>query len=138
MPTREILYSFGSMGTKLICSLIGMRRKGNNTRMLDKTFYARNSMDFRNIILLNKFDLAPRLYASFQNGLAYEYVPGRTLNEETVIQPEIYKLVARRMARMHKVIKVENFETKPVLWDKMQAFLDLVPDRFSDCDKQKR
>lgn len=87
---------------------------------------------------MNKFDLAPRLYASFQNGLAYEYVPGRTLNDETVIQPEIYKLVAKRMAKLHKVNGVENSETKPVLWDKMKEFLGLVPDRFSDCDKQKR
>lgn len=95
-------------------------------------------MIFRNILLLNKFGLAPRLYASFQNGLAYEYVPGCTLNEETVICPEYYRLVARRMAKMHKVNKIECAEATPILWDKMQAFLDLVPDRFSDCDKQKR
>lgn len=82
--------------------------------------------------------MAPRLYASFQNGLAYEYVPGRTLDTETVIQPEIYKLVAKRMARMHKVNIVENSKRKPMLWDKLQAFLDLVPEKFTDCDKQKR
>lgn len=92
----------------------------------------------RNILLLNKVGLAPQLYATFQNGLAYEYVPGCTLNDETVIHPEIYKLVARRMAKMHRVNEVENAEAKPMLWDKMQDFLNLVPERFSDCDKQKR
>lgn len=60
------------------------------------------------------------------------------MTDETVIQPEIYKLVAVRMARMHKVNRVENSEAKPILWDKMQSFLDLVPEKFSDCNKQKR
>lgn len=92
----------------------------------------------RNILLLNKFGLAPRLYASFGNGLAYEYVPGCTLDDETVIIPDRYKLVATRMAKMHKVSGAETCNSKPVLWDKMQAFLDLVPERFSDCNRQKR
>lgn len=75
------------------------------------------------------------LYASFENGLAYEYVPGCTLNDETVTQPEIYKLVAVRMARMHKV---KLTKPQPILWKKMQAFLDLVPEKFTDDNKQKR
>lgn len=89
-------------------------------------------------MLLSKFGLAPKLYASFQNGLAYEFVPGNTLNEETVIIPEIYKLVATRMAKMHKVNRVENSEAEPVIWNKMQTFFNLVPEKFSDPRKQRR
>lgn len=83
-------------------------------------------------------DLAPDLYATFENGLAYRFVPGSTLNQETVRDPRIYKLVAKRMAKLHKV-KVKGEEhPKPSLWEKMDSFLQLVPDVFSDGEKNKR
>lgn len=85
--------------------------------------------------MLNKEGLAPALYASFENGLAYEYVPGCTLNDETVILPEIYKLIAKRMAHMHKI---KPPQSEPMLWNKLQAFLNLVPEKFSDDNKQER
>lgn len=93
---------------------------------------------FRNIILLNKVDLAPDLYATFENGLAYRFIPGNTLNEETVRDPHIYRLVARRMAKLHKVKVKGEDHPKPFLWDKMDGFLQLVPDVFSDSQKSER
>lgn len=93
---------------------------------------------FRNIILLNKANLAPRLYATFENGLAYEFVPGNTLTEETVINPKIYKLVAARMALLHNVKVVSDAKPEPVLWKKLHNYLDLIPEQFSDLKKHKR
>lgn len=58
---------------------------------------------FRNITLLNKEGLAPKIYGVFKNGLVYEYYPGVTLNTETVTDTKISTLVARQMAKMHKV-----------------------------------
>lgn len=97
------------------------------------------SLFYRNIILLNNVRLAPRLYATFENGLAYEFVPGCTLSCETVIVPKLYHLIAEKMANLHKVNSNNGYNQQtPVLWNKIQSFLNLVPDVFSDPVKQKK
>lgn len=92
----------------------------------------------RNIILLHNENLAPRLYATFKNGLAYEYVPGVTLTTETVIDPKIYALVAAKMAQLHLVKTGNNNSGEPMLWNKLEQFYNLIPDEFSDVNKQER
>lgn len=82
--------------------------------------------------------MAPDLYATFKNGLAYKYVPGHTLNVNTVIEPNIYRLVAKRMAQLHKAGHTEGNFFKPFIWDKLQKFLNIVPEVFSHPEKQKR
>lgn len=94
-------------------------------------------LHFRNIILLNSLNLAPDLYATFKNGLAYRYIPGCTLTYETVTKPEIYKLVATRMAKLHKT-QQEISEKKPCMWDKVQKFFDLVPITFTSKEKNAK
>ncbi|KAF5286388.1 hypothetical protein FQA39_LY16308 [Lamprigera yunnana] len=96
----------------------------------------RNS-EKRNIVLLNDAGFSPRLYATFENGLVYEYIPGHTLSSKLINQPEIYQLVARHMAYIHQV-KVPETSNKPMLWDKLQHFFNLLPNQFSDGTKQKR
>ncbi|KAF5270380.1 hypothetical protein FQR65_LT05568 [Abscondita terminalis] len=91
----------------------------------------------RNILILNNAGLPPRLYATFENGLAYQFIPGRTLNTKLIAQPEIYQLVATHMARMHQ-LKIPNTSNEPMLWTKMWNFFNLLPQRFSDPVKQKR
>lgn len=97
----------------------------------------------RNIILLHSFGFAPSLYATFKNGLVYDFVPGVTLNTESVLRPQVWSLVAQRMADMHRLVKPdlnrdETNKPLPMLWKKTQSFFDLVPDRFSDSKKHKR
>lgn len=92
----------------------------------------------RNILTLSKIGLAPNLYATFENGLAYRYQPGCTLNTETVRKPEIYSLVAKRMARLHKVKAEDTASPKPFIWKKARDFLNLVPEEFSCPKKQFR
>lgn len=92
----------------------------------------------RNILLLNRKGLAPNLYATFENGLAYRYQPGCTLTTDSVRNPEIYTLVAKRLARLHK-IKIEGQDhPKPFIWKKARDFLNLVPEEFSCPKKQSR
>lgn len=93
--------------------------------------------ELRNILTLNKIGLPPRLYATFENGIAYEYIPGRTLNCKIVRQPEIYKLVATHLAYIHK-IKLPDVAKKPMLWEKVQDFFNMLPESFSDSTKQER
>ncbi|XP_030762484.1 ethanolamine kinase isoform X1 [Sitophilus oryzae] len=92
----------------------------------------------RNILTLSKQGLAPNLYATFENGLAYRYQPGYTLNKQTVRDPLIYPLIARKMAKLHKA-KVEGVENpRPFIWKKLRDFLNLVPEEFTNAEKQRR
>lgn len=47
--------------------------------------------------------LAPQIYGIFENGLAYQYYPGNTLDVNTVRDEKIWPLVAKQLAMMHKV-----------------------------------
>ena len=108
-----------------------VRIYGNNTDLLID-----RKAEKRNILTLNKAGLPPRLYASFDNGLAYEYIPGKTLTTKLIKQPEIYVLIAAHLAHMHQ-IKVHDMPNKPILWEKLQNFFNLLPERFSDSKTQK-
>lgn len=112
-----------------------IRIYGNNTDLLID-----RKAETRNIKLLQRYGFAPRLYATFCNGLAYEYVPGRTLNVDTVKDPNVWPLVARQMAKMHKIKVGETGvkDVEPMLFGKMQQFFKLVPKKFSDPKKQER
>ncbi|XP_019865531.1 ethanolamine kinase [Aethina tumida] len=110
-----------------------IRVYGNKTDLLID-----RKAESRNIILLNKVGLAPELYATFDNGLAYKFIPGSTLKPHTVTDPVIYRLVAKRMANLHRVQIPEETINRPSLWTKTQSFLDLVPEIFSDANKHKK
>ncbi|KAJ3641303.1 hypothetical protein Zmor_027815 [Zophobas morio] len=110
-----------------------VRIYGNKTDLLID-----RKAETRNILLLSKLGLAPHLYATFQNGLAYQFVPGCTLTHQTVTEEHIYRLVATRMARLHKVQVPNQHTPRPFIWNKVQSFLDLVPDVFTDTNKHTR
>lgn len=89
--------------------------------------------------ILFKAGLAPQLYATFKNGLVYDYVPGVTLNQTLIADPKIWELVARNMARMHKLpLSEEESKMEPMLKTKGIKFIDLVPETFSDAAKNER
>ncbi|KAH8409192.1 hypothetical protein KR009_010213 [Drosophila setifemur] len=120
-------------------NVVLVRIYGNKTDLLID-----RKAETQNFLLLHTYGLAPSLYATFKNGLVYEYVPGNTLNTDSVLCPEIWPLVARRMAEMHRKVKKhgdgtgEAVKPLPMIWTKTQSFLDLVPERFSDAEKHKR
>jgi hypothetical protein len=71
--------------------------------------------------------------------LCYEFVPGCTLNTQSVLEPKIWRLVAENMAKMHKLpLSGEEAAKEPMLKTKSLKFLDLIPDVFSDLEKQKK
>lgn len=51
-----------------------IRIYGNKTDLLID-----RKAETKNICMLHRYSFAPQLYATFENGLAYEYVPGVTL-----------------------------------------------------------
>ena len=53
--------------------------------------------------------LGPRIYATFENGIAYEYVAGKNLDYELAVDRNVYPLVA----------------TKGIILDKLKFFICL-------------
>lgn len=121
-----------------------VRVYGNKTDLLID-----RKAETRNIQLLHTYGFAPTLFATFKNGLVYDFVPGATLKPASVLEPNIWRLVATRMAEMHRRVQVHEAPAAcsgggagvphvPMLWHKTQSFFDLVPERFSDPEKHKR
>ncbi|CAG4964819.1 unnamed protein product [Parnassius apollo] len=110
-----------------------VRIYGNKTDLLiDRT------AEIRNITTLNVLGLAPKIYGVFKNGLVYEYYPGVTLNVNSVVDTKIATKVAQQMAKMHKVQLGREIKEEPMLWDKIEQFLCLIPESFTEKVKQIR
>ncbi|XP_017063789.1 ethanolamine kinase [Drosophila eugracilis] len=135
--TDDLAAVVGGAPVQYSDNVVLVRIYGNKTDLLID-----RKAETQNFLLLHTYGLAPSLYATFKNGLVYEYVPGTTLNTDSVLCPEIWPLVARRMAEMHRKVRKhgESSAAKPMpmIWKKTQSFLDLVPERFSDAEKHKR
>ncbi|XP_047545921.1 ethanolamine kinase [Vanessa atalanta] len=114
-------------------NIVLVRIYGNKTDLL----IDRNA-EVRNITVLNKSGLAPQIYGVFKNGLAYEYYPGVTLSPNTVIDSKISGLVAKQMAKMHKIELGKEIKKEPMVWDKTEQFLSLIPEKFTDANKHER
>jgi len=88
----------------------------------------------RNMKKLEEGGCGSKLYASFTNGLSYEFVAGDTLELEKLFDPQVYREVARSMARIHKLpIETEQLE----MWNFLEKLLKLYPDKFNDSKKQE-
>ncbi|XP_063240047.1 ethanolamine kinase 1 [Bacillus rossius redtenbacheri] len=92
----------------------------------------------RNIKMLHRAGHAPRLWATFANGLAYGYVAGEVLTAETCRDPGVFPLVARSLARVHRLDCGPAEPRRPCLWGQVRRFLDLAPVRFPDPRRQAR
>lgn len=110
-----------------------VRVYGNKTDLLID-----RKAETRNIQMLHSHGFAPCLYAIFRNGLAYEYVPGVTLTSETVAEPQVWSLIARHMAEMHKIQIDCGSDDQPMLCGKVQQFLDILPETYSDSQIDER
>nr|CAD7202208.1 unnamed protein product [Timema douglasi] len=108
-----------------------VRVYGQKTDMLiDRT------SEIRNIQFLHKAGLAPRLWATFRNGLAYEYVPGDILSVDMCKDPAIFPLIATMMARIHRLDCGPDVPRVPSLWKKAKQFMAIMPIHFDNPEKQ--
>lgn len=99
--------------------------------------------EIRYLKVLEKKKLAAKLFATFKNGLVYEFVPGNVVTIETVSEPTISSLIARRMALMHRTVRptpdlLEGNDLVPWMWIKLKSMYEVVPEKFSDPIKQER
>ncbi|XP_016836805.2 ethanolamine kinase 1 [Nasonia vitripennis] len=96
--------------------------------------------EIRNIRILHSAGHTHSLYATFNNGLAYEFLEGDTLTVDTIRKPEVYKLVAKRMAEMHllRPSSHELNQDEPMIWHKTEKFMRIMPTNFANQDKQMK
>lgn len=89
--------------------------------------------------ILNKAGYTHCIYATFNNGFAYQFLEGDTLTVETVRDPKIYLLIARRLAEMHS-LKIDNktMSKQAFIWGKAENFMEIMPRKFSDSLKQEK
>ncbi|XP_052797703.1 ethanolamine kinase 1-like [Mya arenaria] len=103
----------------------------NSELMIDR------DLEKKNIQILHAAGRCPPLYASFNNGIAYGFAHGVTLEVDTVRDEHIGRLIACEMIAVHS-IRPDGCEVKTGLWDKINRFLELGPDSFEDPEKNKR
>ncbi|KAK2807399.1 hypothetical protein FQN51_003225 [Onygenales sp. PD_10] len=83
-----------------------MRAYGNHTEIIID-----RERETRSHALLAGRGLAPPLLARFKNGLLYRFIRGQVTSPNDLIQPRIYRGIARRLAQWHAVLPID--ETSP-------------------------
>ncbi|KAK3775594.1 hypothetical protein RRG08_020782 [Elysia crispata] len=84
---------------------------------------------------------APPMFGLFNNGMAYGFFVGETLDEKSVRDPHIQRLIADEMVRMHQVnlpSLQKEMALKPVsqYQEKMRSWLASAPTHFDNPTKQ--
>jgi len=85
--------------------------------------------ELENMILLSEFGLGATVVAEFENGIAYHYINGRSINSAEALSENIYPLVAGKLAKFHQI---PGPNKQNALWPRMENFIDLVPDFQED------
>ena len=87
-------------------------------------------------IYLNEVGLVPPVYCQLKNGLCYGYIPGRALTVDDVCDERMMERIICAMTRLHSFKIPAHFEdSTPVLWQKLDNFLEIAPKTFSDKRK---
>ncbi|KAK4301440.1 hypothetical protein Pmani_026399 [Petrolisthes manimaculis] len=122
--------------------LIGVWYNDRNSQLLIRVYgqmtekFIDRGVEKNNFEILHKAGCGPELHAVFENGLCYGYIVGEPVTTDQIIQVPIWECVAKEMAKFHR-IQVEN-KGHPILFPKIRRFFSLMPDKFSDPEKQKR
>lgn len=90
----------------------------------------------RNMLLMSELGCAKPLYAVFANGLCYGYVHGQCLDVDSVRHPEVNRLVAAEMAKIHTVMP--EVECEASIWHHLRNLISLLPLKMTDPVKEER
>ncbi|XP_044305376.1 ethanolamine kinase 1-like, partial [Varanus komodoensis] len=110
-----------------------VRIYGNKTELL-----VDREEEVKSFRVLQAHGCAPQLYCTFSNGLCYEFMQGEALDPEHVCNPEIFRLIARQLAKIHAIHAHNGWIPKSNLWLKMGKYFSLIPTEFADQELHKR
>ncbi|XP_068595649.1 ethanolamine kinase 1 [Brachionichthys hirsutus] len=88
--------------------------------------YVNRDREVEIVQVLHTHGCGPQIYCSFLNGICYEFVRGRVLDDDLLQQLPTYRLIAAEMGRIHSIQPGRNRPVEPQLWTKMSHFLTLV------------
>ena len=85
--------------------------------------------------LLKRYGLGPELYGKFKNGISYEYLPGKILNQKMAYDEKIFTKTAQACAYLHFIEfnglitasdLLKTADKKPYIFPKTAVLLNLV------------
>ena len=85
--------------------------------------------------------LGPRVYATFANGMAYEYLPGKSLDYGLAVDKNVYPLVAHQVGRLHRQMSIGQKRPSHAshhVFHTLRNWLMLVPMRLADPTNHQR
>ena len=101
--------------------------------------YIDRDSELLTLALLHKSGMSPPLYYQLKNGLCYGFVPGKQLDVMDLQDEHMMKRIVRTMVKLHLHDLPSHFRKRePVLWERMDKWLAMVPKKFSDPLKQRR
>ena len=75
------------------------------------------------MVRLSKAGFCPPVYGTFNNGLVYGFVPGRTLSLDDAADPHLAQLIARKMAQLHSMPISDKEAKSPALFQTLRLWL---------------
>lgn len=103
-----------------------VRIYGNHTeKLIDR------KAELDNIAKLHKAGLGAELYGAFLNGYVYEFFEGKALQPDDLVTCKLNEKIAEHMAVWHQV-NMAGVKKEPALWNKIQSWIDLVPDCYQN------
>ena len=90
------------------------------------------------ILSLHEAGMVPPVYCQLKNGLCYGFAPGRNVSVDELREEGMMRRIIQTMAKLHS-LKIPTHFSKcgPVLWSKIENFLNIVPETFGDSVKDK-
>ena len=125
----------GGLTNKLIgCSKDEKREETILTRIYGPgtDSYIDRNAELRNMKILSKCELGPRIYCKFENGICYEFLPGDIVDSNLLLNEEIFSKVAQLVAKIHSISSESCDQGEGILFKKIHALLDLVPVNYKE------
>jgi ethanolamine kinase len=106
------------------------RMYGKNT----EKFISREN-EISTMQLMKKQDIGPEFYCKFLNGICYEYLPGKIIDQKLIFEEKVSRKIAEAVASLHFV----NFEEAqvfkksgrtPFIFPKIYELLNLVNEDY--------
>lgn len=116
--------------------MILFRLFGNKTEL-----FIDREKELETFQILHSKGYGPPVYGTLENGLSYGFLEGDVLDTDMIADPHISSLCARHAAQLH-AIKIDHENSKhraePMLFNGMMKYLNLLPEKFEDPEKNER
>ena len=114
------------MSNRLLC----ISRSGGGTKLALRLYgcgtelYVDRGMEAAVMLLAAAAGLSAPLVCQFENGLIYDWLPGRSLRREEMGEEGVMGMVARTMARLHATQVPPGYGARePALWHNLDGWL---------------